>query len=252
VILWIIVASSTPVSAEQNRLVIRTVDVNAQATGAPAGVPATVMVQSLKIPETLFAPIDASGTYETTPFTCEPGMNFRAEPKSKMIYSSGGSWKPCSYDGIVFEFSRNKYADNIQVILKLDYGKFAKTNPAITALGQKLVKAADAGSFGDIPVLSTELMVQFEDANRLDLAQNAKIVALQATGTALGVEDPLAFDPVQKSYVFSADTMAALADWQTQNNIDKTGKVDWPTMKYLSKKFGDDAVADVFDLKSNY
>ena len=230
-------------AASSGTLAFRTVDVDA-ATGEPSGVRATVMARSPALAEAPFATVDDTGTYKAGPFHCTDGMNFKAVPKSTMVYVSTDDWKPCGYEEIVFSFSRNAYALNVKVILDLDYNKFSTTDPFVTALGSKLVAAASSNTLGDVPALSTELMKEFERIGRNDLASAAKVVAYESTNLVLGVKEPLRFDSVQDEFVLPQETVAAIKGFQSQEGIKRSGKIDWKTMDVMSTNYGTGITAE--------
>ncbi len=223
-------------ASDQNQLVIRTIE-----AGTGQTVRSVIWFRSLQVDEKDIGQTDDKGVFNYGRIACRPDMGFKAAPMADIRYLSVNEWKQCATGELVFVFSLNAYAANIDAVLS--YASLLATGTAggsekLTVLGAKLTEAWASGAYGDLPALATELKFALMVQGESGLANDAAILAYAATSTALGVQDDLVFDVQQETFVMSPYTVDAIKAFQTSSSLTASGNLDWATMELISTSLG--------------
>lgn len=98
--------------------------------------------------------------------------------------------------------------------------------------GEKLFKMGD---YGSSTLAFSEAAARLKKYNKKE-SVNVEVKAFKAAGKTFGVKNPTIFDPKQLKLVISPELGMAIKEYQIKNGLEKTGKLDFNTLRSTSNK----------------
>ena len=93
----------------------------------------------------------------------------------------------------------------------------------------------DMGDYGSAALAFSEGAARLKKVNKTESA-DAAIKAFEAAGKVFDVDNAVKFDPNQSKFVISPELGMAIKEHQKENGLKESGKLDFKTLKSVSKK----------------
>lgn len=163
-----------------------------------------------------------------------PGIVFRALSYDQTYFLETSEMvKSCVIGEIVFRFKRKDYADLIEKALSGNSGALIAASANAKDLYTSLTTAMEKSNFADAATSSMLLHDTIEKELGRDAAEPYRVLATDLGASPITLTQPLMFDPKQKKYVLSPDTVKAVAEFQKKQGLSANGHLTWGTAEKL-------------------
>ncbi len=168
-----------------------------------------------------------------------PGIVFRASSYDQTYFlETAEMMKSCIIGEIIFHFRRKDYADLLEKALS---DKSEALTSASTDAKSLHVSLLTAIAKFDYAAAATNSMLLYDTMHKElgpDAAEPFRVLATDVGASPLTQSQPLIFDPKQKKYVLSPDSVKAVAHFQKMKGLSATGNLDWSTAEKLPNTEG--------------
>ena len=158
---------------------------------------------------------------------------------TKLIFlETAEMMKSCVIGEIIFHFRRKDYADLLEKALS---DKSEALTSASTDAKSLHVSLLTAIAKFDYAAAATNSMLLYDTMHKElgpGAAEPFRVLATDVGASPLTQSQPLIFDPKQKEYVLSPDSVKAVAHFQKMKGLSATGNLDWSTAEKLPNTEG--------------
>jgi hypothetical protein len=163
-----------------------------------------------------------------------PGIVFRALPYDQTYFlETSEMMKSCVIGEIVFRFKRKDYAALIEEALSDQSDALISASTDTKYLYNLMTNALEKSNFADAATRSMLLHDAIEKELGREAAEPYRVLATDLGASPITSTKPLMFDPKQKRYVMSPDTVKAVAEFQKKQGLSADGNLTWGTVEKL-------------------
>jgi hypothetical protein len=163
-----------------------------------------------------------------------PGIIFRASSYDQTYFLEAPEMmKSCVIGEIIFRFRRKDYADLIKKALSDQSGTLHSASANAKYLHNSMAAALEKSNFADAATRSMLLYDTIEKELGQEAAEPYRVLATDLGASPITSTQPLIFDPKQKKYVLSPDTVKAVAEFQKKQGLSASGHLTWGTAEKL-------------------
>ncbi|MGD9211591.1 MAG: peptidoglycan-binding domain-containing protein [Desulfobacteraceae bacterium] len=207
VVVLLIFSNPIPLFAASKKINFTVIEHDDKANG----VESKICIVDFKNNEKVIAATDEDGNFEGN-LTCQKGERIKILPVNSRYYPT---FLECPIESI---------AENITVS-KVIY---------ISNLEFNALWLEKQGRFGDAALVNNEIFVRVKNFDK-EKANTARIKVIELIAQKLKVVDATEFDTQQKKVVASSSLVKALRKYQQASKIEPNGKLDYKTLRSMSK-----------------
>lgn len=179
-------------------------------------------------------PIPPAGILKVS-VSCATGVFFKARINDDYTpFDRNHLQKGCAAGEIAFLFREKAYATLIRDAVSGTALTRVETGDEVMAWQSQLTTAVTNNDSEKSLKLSSQIYNYLIDNKMYSIAEKYRVLNFDKAKTQLGGGE-LAYDPFQNRYVLSKQDEEMIKQLQIQNNLQPTGKLNWPTMESIAK-----------------